>query len=939
MVLDKRVALMEQDEEMVGAIFFQQSPNSAAAASAMQQRPDDDEDDEDAEAVVERQRQSLSEARARRESHAEQRKQGIMDTPVPIDNVIKHMKRNTQQALLTSDFALYVPFLILFCLFSQRNVVEEHYANRIVKDLVMGNPIPNEVDKYYLDMQNAGDWGLWMSHVGIPNIWGPGGCGGDRYDKPNTFPYLQTKNNHVLGALRIRTQRVSNNSCARNAALYRTDSSLSAELLQKLDATACYGTWRGDDYADRMSRFHIPNPVDYPHLYFMIDTSALSYSIDWPTQWDGPWANMSTRAGLDAHFAKPDIVEFLFYNDGTRVKQIQAPAPTMLTDGTRRWNYTFAFENFQFDEYTVTSSPTSVTNLRIPTAWMMYVNGEPAPVDVLPELAPDGVTNFTNNKRLLPVRSIPGGRSAVMSLTVVVTHIAVDVVEDTAAKPFLYTFKKCQLSGFAGTIVGDFDSYNCGGYWIDIPFNTSCRIATDVAKLIQSVNAPFFDNYATRLLSAEFFFFNTYLDSFTSAKLYVEEAAGGVWRVKHQIRVFDLYTNEAPVVEVLLAVLVCYFFFAFVRDWYNYYKGRPPGSLDTRGKIIGFMLQFWNLLELVNLICLLIVYVTWIIWIAKSKQMDFLMPYEKADYPDQLDWMLNIEIFNRYTNAVNMIAVFMKFLKFVRLNSRLNVLSETISLKAADLLACLIVFFFIVFAYALTGMSLYGPAMFDYRNLGFAYESNLRVLLGDFDYWALKQENLILTAAFFWSYLVIALFLLLNFLIAILSEGFAQVHGDQYVPPLDEQLARYWVALKRILEPKRVWTGIKMKVKRGVRSRYRLLVDATEKLEQNRKALLESMDDPNDKAKIFLSELPAYIEEEYELLGEKYMEDLWSDIVEEYSHDEDYAKQRTTSAQSKLVEDSVREDADATFFEIDSTWHKLLVLQDSFDSILNGLSR
>lgn len=45
------------------------------------------------------------------------------------------------------------------------------------------------------------------------------------------------------------------------------------------------------------------------------------------------------------------------------------------------------------------------------------------------------------------------------------------------------------------------------------------------------------------------------------------------------------------------------------------------------------------------------------------------------------------------------------------------------------------------------------------------------MLIGDFDYDSMWMENRWLTPLFFWSFVVLALFLLLNFIIGILADG------------------------------------------------------------------------------------------------------------------------------------------------------------------------
>ena len=68
----------------------------------------------------------------------------------------------------------------------------------------------------------------------------------------------------------------------------------------------------------------------------------------------------------------------------------------------------------------------------------------------------------------------------------------------------------------------------------------------------------------------------------------------------------------------------------------------------------------------------------------------------------------------------------------------------------------------------------------------------------------LRNENRFLAGAFFWSYMVLALFLLLNFLIAIISESFAQVSGKAFSTPFEELLLRGWQSMKAYFAPSNI---------------------------------------------------------------------------------------------------------------------------------------
>ena len=62
------------------------------------------------------------------------------------------------------------------------------------------------------------------------------------------------------------------------------------------------------------------------------------------------------------------------------------------------------------------------------------------------------------------------------------------------------------------------------------------------------------------------------------------------------------------------------------------------------------------------------------------------------------------------------------------------------------------------------------------------------MLMGEFDYEAMKRENRVLAGMFFWGFIILGLFILLNFLIGVISESFGNVSGRTVPEPLDRLL-------------------------------------------------------------------------------------------------------------------------------------------------------
>jgi hypothetical protein len=177
------------------------------------------------------------------------------------------------------------------------------------------------------------------------------------------------------------------------------------------------------------------------------------------------------------------------------------------------------------------------------------------------------------------------------------------------------------------------------------------------------------------------------------------------------------------------------------------------------------------------------------------------------------------------------------------------------------------------------------------------------MLLGQFDYGAMRALQPELTGFFFFSFTILCNFLLLNFIIAILSDGFASVSKDTALEPLDESLlnqiyvlANYFTYrnLKKILELR----------KRG-KTRIMLLRDMHKHIAEHI-ALLTKNDDSSldNEIPMYRRDLKNWLPEQlYADLGDDYLLLLWKDIHRDYAVD---AKKKSSNYQlRKDVEDAI----------------------------------
>lgn len=468
-----------------------------------------------------------------------------------------------------------------------------------------------------------------------------------------------------------------------------------------------------------------------------------------------------------------------------------------------------------------------------------------------------------------------------------------------------WKYKTCpEMNGGASTS-GWITSYHCGGYYFEVPwwrdiepdnierFSTLMPFPTEQKErvplfsvqyqylyppLVES-NPSFIDNVATRFITIEFFAYNTALQTFASVKMFAEVAAGGYWIPNYQFRVFNVWTRDKipkTVYDCFFYVFVFYYVFQFFADLVRFHR--------RERKVLAYFFDLWNVLEMANLAIFLFVAGYRIAYIKACTdiELDIDKLVYTQEYPVVLDNILNLYMMQVYLNSVNVIFTYLKLLKFLRLNDRLNVLTRTLSASQDSIVGVLIIFFLIVTAYAMTGYGLFGLGVWAFRSVDQSFSTLLQMLVGDIDYDSMRNENRIQAGFFFWSYVILALFCLLNFLIGVLMEAFAEVSQSKPLLPLESVIAKTWSDWKRILRPENLLHSFTQFIKGNTKEV--LLMDAVEMVRSYRTEKFPSaMNMPIDQQFMSMTDYEDAIDDELaDKVGRSYMAYIWDDLVYEW---------------------------------------------------------
>lgn len=442
-------------------------------------------------------------------------------------------------------------------------------------------------------------------------------------------------------------------------------------------------------------------------------------------------------------------------------------------------------------------------------------------------------------------------------------------------------------------------TYPGGGYTATVPFNATCNEALAFGDMLFSNAATdtrscgIIRDDTTRFVILEWFEYNPSTDTFLSSKLFFEVSEGGRWLPTFQFRAFPVWSKtrfSQTGFDIFFLIFVLYFWYQFITTWLKHYQ-RTQKALE-------FLLDAWNVIELTNLVTFLAVLILRFIWWSQSIQKQVNLPFSDG-YPNSLDAIVLLYSYQIYANAVNAVITVLKTLKYMRLNNRMNILTRTIDACKESIAGVLILFIFIVAAYAVSGTSLYGNNMEAFRSTDTSFATLLFMLFGNFDYDGMKQVQPVLTGIYFFTYVILSQFLLLNFIIAILSEGFSQVSTSSAIEPLDQVLLRQLSSLRYTLHPQNLKQWILLSL--SGKSRNDLIFEMTKYLQEHMDLIelqspeLLDNDLPITKADL-KNWLPEHLDED---IGDFYMAVLWDDIAHDYEIDiqsEEYQQKKEIEA-------------------------------------------
>merc|ERR550514_1024302 len=314
--------------------------------------------------------------------------------------------------------------------------------------------------------------------------------------------------------------------------------------------------------------------------------------------------------------------------------------------------------------------------------------------------------------------------------------------------------KKGKSSAFLQVTGGS----GCWGDVVDLPLEKD-----EAFRLVAAMKRERWTNEGTRGVLVEMNVYNPNYDIATVLRLSVHVHAGGQFEPYVEMwscRLFP-YTSTTDTARLALegsfTLFLVYYFLGEVVEFYQ-----------EREK---YLRNFWNYIELLNLFIYLYTMTSWYNYISNP----LLITFKKRSVGEFQDLYAIAKqfYFVGFVSSFNMLLGLMRFFKYFRLYTRFMMLWDTLHHAMGGVVPFMLVFALLTVAFVTSGRWLFGARVFLFHDFTEALGYLVLSITDGIDYGPLKDAQP--GAAFLWfvCWHLISALVLVNFLIAIVTESFS----------------------------------------------------------------------------------------------------------------------------------------------------------------------
>lgn len=312
------------------------------------------------------------------------------------------------------------------------------------------------------------------------------------------------------------------------------------------------------------------------------------------------------------------------------------------------------------------------------------------------------------------------------------------------------------------SIVGTFNTYKLTGYVAYIKATDSYENALAQIELMTSK----WIDLQTRVLSVDSNFCNYNSDMCVSLSILFEFIAGGGVLAKSEIIAYRVNLNWKTQdllrigFDCVVGFIMLYFLIEFI------IKARAQGAKAA-------FKNFWNLLLLLMISMIFAKHMAFVVYQNQEEIKNFI-----DENNEFVDYMIVADLYKMIANftGISGFIAYFYILAFFQESKSLKVIWGTLGQALYRLLFFFLVFLLVFIGWMLLAYKGFGEYLNNYSNLGNTASTLLQMLLGNVDFDELYQIQPEFAGIFFFLFIFLNYFVMLNVFLAIINESYDTVY-------------------------------------------------------------------------------------------------------------------------------------------------------------------